>query len=119
MTKADKKIEEKLLDPKGGDLFEQAMRMTIEQEIAEAQTEKEVVTITDFKDLDVVKTFDINTVYTYFNRKNKTIGELNGMQADSIIGRNQDVRQSMFDKESDNFTVGSYCVKFKERIEIR
>lgn len=56
----------------------------IKEEMEKSQKPKETITITDFTDKRV-KPFDAKSVYTVFNRKNKTTSCLNGEQLASLF----------------------------------
>lgn len=117
--KAEKKlsIEEKLLKA-GIDLgdipVEEVIKATAkkEQERAKQKVVKKV--IKDFDEVPENQILGRNTVYSCYNRLNKTTSLINGMQFDGIIGLDKNVRNALKAKAYSSCTLKDYLIEFVE-----
>jgi len=93
-------------------LIEQKIESEIQSEIDEAKKDKEKVIFKDFDKVPKDKLFTRNSTYKVFNRKTKKETFINGVQAESLLGMNQSVRDDLENGYVDNFTVNEYYVRF-------
>lgn len=111
--KNSKEIEEKLLsDNSLNDLINKKLEEEVLKEMEESKQPKELIVIEDFSQVPEKKVFSKQTIYKVFNRKHKTENYLNGIQTDGLIGIRKDIRNNLLAKNTDNFSVNDYYVKF-------
>jgi hypothetical protein len=109
----DKNIENRLLENEDIDgLIAKKISQNVRNEIEAAKINKKTVTVDDFHKVPVNKIFDAKAIYVVFNRKTQTESFINGIQADSLIGLNQSIRNNLKSKFTDNFTLSEYYVRF-------
>ena len=119
MTKNKDNIEKKLLCADEIDeLISVKINRRIENEINQAKKEKTRTVINEFEQVPKSKTFSPKSVYPVFNRKTQRESFINGIQADSLIGLHQEIRNNLLERYCDNFTVGEYYVRFKAYTEL-
>lgn len=104
-------IEEKLLNNKN---VEKSIKEALQDEMDEARKEDEEVTITDFKKVPPNKIFSNYTVFSCFNRKQKTFCELTGAQVRTLVGSTSIYTKQILNKIDDGFQTDEYVVKFVE-----
>ena len=73
--------------------------------------------ITDIKDVPVDKIFTKRATFKVFNKETKVETLVNGLQAEALIGMQNDVREKFRRKETDIFSTDNLFVKF-ESIEL-
>lgn len=73
--------------------------------------------ITDIKDVPVDKIFTKRATFKVFNKDTKVETLINGLQAEALIGMQNEVREKFKRKEIDIFSTESLFVKF-ESIEL-
>lgn len=114
----NKDKEEMLLT---GASLEELIKMKIEKEFMEdlkrsKQKPKKKV-YTDIKKVPQNKIFSKEAVYKYFNRNTKCETNINGIQAEALIGVENQIREKMLKGELSAFTTDDAYIKF-ERIEL-
>lgn len=109
--------EERLLNNAS---IEDLIKMKIEKEFMEdlKKSKQKVVpkTYTDIKDVPLDKIFSKCSVFRYFNRNTKCETFVNGVQADALIGIQNNVREKMLKGQLDAFTTESAYVKFEKAV---
>ena len=73
--------------------------------------------ITDIKDVPVDNIFTKRATFKVFNKETKVETLVNGLQAEALIGMQNDVREKFRRKETDIFSTDNLFVKF-ESIEL-
>lgn len=109
--------EERLLNNAS---IEDLIKMKIEREFMEdlKKSKQKVLpkTYTDIKDVPQDKIFSKSSVFRYFNRNTKCETFVNGIQADALIGIQNNVREKMLKGQLDAFTTESAYVKFEKAV---
>lgn len=109
----DKEKEEMLLT---GASLDELIKMKIEQEFLSdmnaAKNEYRPKIYTNIKDVPQDKIFAKNTTYKYFNRNTKTETYINGIQAEALIGIQNNIREKMLKGELNAFTTDDAYIKF-------
>lgn len=94
------------------------IKMKIEKEfMADLEKSKEKPqkkVYTNIKDVPREMIFSKNSVYRYFNRSTKCESFINGIQAEGLIGLQNNVRQSLLKGELSAFTTDDAYVKFEK-----
>lgn len=92
------------------------IKMKIEKEfmadLEKAKQKPQKKVYTNIKDIPREMIFSKNSVYRYFNRNTKCESFINGIQAEALIGLQNNVRQSMLKGELSAFTTDDAYVKF-------
>ena len=92
------------------------IKMKIEKEfmadLEKAKQKPQKKVYTDIKYLPKEKIFSKDSVFKYFNRNTKCESFINGIQAEALIGLQNNVRQSMLKGELSAFTTDDAYVKF-------
>ncbi len=93
------------------------IRKKIENEyIAEIEKAKEVKKITHETDISKVPAnliFSAKSVFRIYNKKSKTETCINGIQAEALIGVQNNIRDKMAKGEISSFAAGDVFVKFE------
>lgn len=109
--------EERLLNNAS---LEELIKMKIEREFMsdlKKSKEKKVAKVyTDIKDLPKNKIFSKSSVFRYFNRKTMNETFVNGVQADALIGLQNNVREKMLNGELNAFTTDDAYIKFEKAV---
>ena len=109
--------EERLLNNAS---IEDLIKMKIEREFMEdlKKSKQKVLpkTYTDIKDVPQDQIFSKCSVFRYFNRNTKCETFVNGIQADALIGIQNNVREKMLKGQLDAFTTESAYVKFEKAV---
>lgn len=118
MTNKNKDIEEILLT---GTSLDDLIRMKIESEfrneIANTKTlnSTNLKTIyTEIKDIPKELIFSKHATYRVFNRNTKLETFINGIQADALIGLQNNIRTKLLNKEISAFSTEDTYVKFEK-----
>lgn len=110
-------VEERLLNNAS---LDELIKMKIEKEFMEdMKKSKEKIptkTYTNIKDLPSDKIFSKFSVFRYFNRNTKCETFVNGIQADALIGIQNNVREKMLKGELNAFTTETAYVKFEKAV---
>jgi len=113
----EKEKEEMLLS---GVSLEELIKMKIEKEFMEdlkkSKEKPEKVVYTDFKKVPKDKIFSKDAVYRYFNRNTKCETFINGIQAEALIGVENQIREKMLQGELSAFTTEDAYIKFDKVI---
>ena len=108
-------VEEMLMK---GTSLEDLIKMKIESEFMDdLKKSKEIPkqkTIADIKEVPTNKIFSKEAVFRCFNRKTKLESLINGLQADSLIGAQNYIREKMLKGELSAFTTDDAYVKFEK-----
>ena len=109
--------EERLLNNAS---IEDLIKMKIEKEFMEdlKKSKQKVLpkTYIDIKDVPQDKIFSKCSVFRVFNRNTKCETFVNGIQADALIGIQNNVREKMLKGQLDAFTTESAYVKFEKAV---
>lgn len=109
--------EERLLNNAS---IEDLIKMKIEKEFMEdlKKSKQKVLpkTYTDIKDVPQDKILSKCSVFRVFNRNTKCETFVNGIQADALIGIQNNVREKMLKGQLDAFTTESAYVKFEKAV---
>jgi hypothetical protein len=101
--------------------LEDLIKMKIEKEFVsdlEKSKQKPLKKLyTEIKDLPRDIIFSKKSVYRYFNRNTKCESFINGIQAEALIGLQNNVREKMLNGELSAFTTDDAYIKF-EKAEI-
>lgn len=71
------------------------------------------VLITNIKDVPVDKIFTKKSIFKVFNKETQVETMINGLQAEALIGMQNDVREKFKRKETDIFSTDILFVKFE------
>ena len=72
--------------------------------------------ITDLKEVPKEKIFSKNSIFRVYNRKNLTQSCINGMQAESLIGIQTEIREKILSGSLTAFSTEDAYVKFEKTI---
>ena len=118
MKKSEKITEEILLKNKS---IDELIRIKLQEELKNAfnmRVGKQSKTIIrDIKKVPADKIFTKKAVFKVFNRETHVETMVNGLQAEALIGMQNDVREKFKNKETDIFSTDTLFVKF-DSIEI-
>ncbi len=96
--------------------LEDLIKMKIEKEfmadLEKAKEKPKKKVYTDIKDLPKSMIFSKNSVFRYFNRNTKCETFINGIQAEALIGLQNQVRENMLKGNLSAFTTDNAYVKF-------
>lgn len=96
--------------------LEDLIKMKIEKEfmadLEKAKEKPKKKVYTDIKDLPKSMIFSKNSVFRYFNRNTKCETFINGIQAEALIGLQNQVRENMLKGNLSAFTTDDAYVKF-------
>ncbi len=114
----NKDFEEMLMN---GTSLDDLIKMKIEQEfmtdMKRTKEKPKTKVILDFKKVPRDKIFSKNAVYRIFNRITKCETYINGVQAEALIGIQNNIREKMLNAELSAFTTDDAYVKF-ERVDL-
>ncbi len=114
MKKTDNLKEEVLLKNKS---IDELIRIKMQEELKNAFNKRvgkqPKVIIKNIKDVPVDKIFTKKTVFKVFNRDTQVETLINGIQAEALIGMQNDVREKFKRKETDIFSTDTLFVKFE------
>ena len=100
--------------------LEDLIKMKIEKEFMEdLKKSKEVPktnVYTDIKELPKEKIISKFAVYKYFNRNTKCESFINGIQAEALIGLQNNIREKMLKGELNAFTTDDAYIKFDKAV---
>ncbi len=109
--------EERLLNNTS---LEDLIKMKIEREFMndlKKSKEKKVVKVyNDIKDVPQDKIFSKTSVFRYFNRKTMNETFVNGIQADALIGLQNNIREKILKGELNAFTTDEAYIKFEKAV---
>lgn len=109
--------EEKLLSHASLDeLIKMKMEEELKAEFEKAKQKPKIQTITDISKVPTELIFSKKSVYRIFNRINKTETYINGLQAESMLGLQNNVREKIKAGQMDAFSTEGAYVKF-EKVE--
>lgn len=109
--------EQKLLSHASLDeLIKMKMEEELKAEFEKAKQKPQKQTITDISKVPTELIFSKKAVYKIFNRINKTETYINGMQAESMLGLQNSVREKIKCGQMDAFSTDGAYVKF-EKVE--
>jgi len=118
MKKTEKITEEILLKNKS---IDELIRIKMQEELKNAFNKRvgnqSKVIIKSIKDVPVEKIFTKKAVFRVFNRETQIETLINGLQAEALLGMQNDVREKFKRKETDIFSTDTLFVKF-ESIEL-
>lgn len=94
------------------------IKMKIEKEfmadLEKSKQKPQKKVYTEIKELPREMIFSKNAIYRYFNRNTKCESFINGIQAEALIGLQNNVRQSMMKGQLSAFTTDDAYVKFEK-----
>lgn len=118
MKKSNDITEEILMNNKS---IDELIKMKMQEEMKNAFNSRvgnnSKTLITDMKDVPVDKIFTKKSTFKVFNKETKVETLINGLQAEALIGMQNDVREKFKRKEIDIFSTDNLFVKF-DRIEL-
>lgn len=118
MKKSEKITEEILLKNKS---IDELIRIKMQEELKNAFNKRvgkqAKVIIKNIKDAPVDKIFTKKAVFRVFNKETQVETLINGLQAEALLGMQNDVREKFKRKETDIFSTDTLFVKF-ESIEL-
>ena len=96
--------------------IDELIKMKIEEEFISQKPVKSSPpkVVTELKDVPRDVIFSKNSVFKVYNRKNKTQTFINGIQADSMLGLQHNVRAKILDKTLTAFSTEDVFVKFEK-----
>ena len=115
--KDENELEQRLLSHASLDeLIKMKMEEELRSEFKKAQEMPKKQIITDISKVATHLIFSKLAVYRVFNRVNKSETFVNGMQAESMLGLQNSIREKIKSGQMDAFSTDSTYVKF-EKIE--
>lgn len=113
MKKTEKMTEEILLKNKS---IDELIRIKMQEELKNAFNnrvgKRSKVIFRNIKDVPVEKIFTKKAVFRVFNRETQVETLINGLQAEALLGMQNDVREKFKRKETDIFSTDTLFVKF-------
>lgn len=98
--------------------IEELIKMKIEEEfLSDLEKSKELPKpkiYKDIKDIPKDKVFSKQATYRYFNRNTKCETFINGVQAEALIGLQNNIREKIQNRELSAFTTEDAYVKFEK-----
>jgi len=119
MTKKEEsEIEQRLLSQTSLDeLIKMKMEEELQAELQKAQEKQEVQIVTDISKVPTNMIFSKKSVFKLFHRINKTQTYINGVQAESMLGLQNTLREKIKSGQMDAFSTDIAYVKF-QKIEL-
>jgi len=118
MDKKKEIIENALLS---GRSIDELIKIKMKEEMTAAfekiSRAKEKIRIFNIKECDKNSIFSKNAIYKKFNKNNNTTSYINGIQAESLLGLDDETRRKLKNGEIDVFSTENSFVKF-EYVEI-
>ncbi len=116
MTKKDENdIEQKLLNSTSFDeLIKKKIETELKNEIEKAKIKTQTQTITDISKVPSELIFSKKSTYRIFNKVNKTESFINGLQAESMLGLQNNVREKIKNGKVDVFSTEELYIKFEK-----
>lgn len=96
--------------------LDELIKMKIEQEFKSKTKVKKTPPkiVKDLKDVPKDKIFAKTSVFRVYNRHNGTETFINGMQADALIGAQDNVRENFLNKTLSAFSTDDAYIKFEK-----
>lgn len=118
MTKKEtNEIEQRLLSQASLDeLIKIKMEEELKVELEKAKEKPRKKIVTDISKVPSELIFSKEAVYRLFNRNNKTETYINGIQAEAMLGHQNNVREKVKSGQMDAFSTDNAYVKF-EKVE--
>lgn len=118
MTKKEtNEIEQRLLNQASLDeLIKIKMEEELKAELEKANEKPKKKLITDISKVPTNLIFSKESVYRLFNRNSKTETYINGIQAEAMLGLQNNIREKIKLGQMDAFSTDSAYIKF-ERVE--
>lgn len=114
MKNKKNEFEERLLSNASLDeLIKIKMDQELSKEIEASQKKVKKQIIKNIKDVPKDKIFSKETVYKIFNRKTRSESYINGIQAESLIGLQNSVRENIRKGLMDAFSTDSALIRFE------
>lgn len=114
MNNKKQMIEDALLSGKSIDeLIKIKMKEEIKNAFKNVSIKFEKKRIFDIKSIPEKELFGKNTVFKKFNKINKTIGYINGIQAEALLGLDNVSREKLKKGEIEVFSTDNAFVKFE------
>ncbi len=114
MKKTEKMTEEILLKNKS---IDELIRIKMQEELKNAFNKRvgrqSKILIKNIKDVPVEKIFTKKSVFRVFNKETQVETLINGLQAEALLGMQNDVREKFKRKETDIFSTDTLFVKFE------
>ncbi len=96
------------------ELIKKKMEEEIKNEMINSQKELKNTQITNIADVPKEFIFSKLSVYKVFNRITKQVSYINGLQADSLLGLQNNLRLKIQNGEADAFSTENSYVKFEK-----
>lgn len=115
MTKELDEQEQRLLKSASLDeLIKRKMEEELKAEIEKAKIHPKKETITDISKVPQNLIFSKNAVFKLFNRNTKVETFINGLQAESLLGMQNSIREKVKSGQMDAFSTEDAYVKFEK-----
>lgn len=96
------------------DLIKLKIEKEFQKEFESAKKTKTTKIISDIKDAPQNKIFSKQAVYRLFNRKSKSETLINGIQAEAMLGLQDNIRIKLQNGEISSFTTDDAYIKFEK-----
>ena len=107
-------VEDALLSGKSLDeLIKMKMKEEIKSAFQKISTKFEKKRITDLKSVPKEYVFSKNSVFKKFNKRNNTISYINGIQAEGLLGLDDNSREKLQRGDIEVFSTDNAFVKFE------
>jgi len=106
--------EELLLGKSLDDLIKMKIEQEFMNDLKKSKEKPKKKVITDFRNLPKGKIFSKEAVFRCFNRESKCESLINGMQAEALLGTQNNIRQKMLNGELSAFTIENAYIKFEK-----
>ena len=117
MKNEEQNVEERLLSHASLDeLIKIKMEEEMQAEFAKAKEKPKDKIETDLAKVPKHLIFSKNAVFKMFNRTNKTETYLNGLQAEALLGIQNNIREKIKNGEMDAFSTENAYIKFEKII---
>ncbi len=114
MNQKRKMIEDALIS---GKTIDELIKIKLKEEIQSAFTKVKVKfekkRVFDIKSVPQSEIFGKKAVFKIFNKNNKTISYINGIQAESMLGMDNLTREKLLKGEAEVFSTDNSFVKFE------
>lgn len=98
--------------------LDELIKMKIDEEFKPKQEKNKYKSkvITEIKDVPVNKIFSKNTIFRVYNRRNLTQSCINGIQAEALLGVQNDIRDKILSGTLTSFSTEDSYVKFEKTV---
>jgi len=109
--------EERLLNNTSlDDLIKMKIERGFMEDLKKAKEKPVEKTYTNIHDIPADKIFSKYAVYRYFNRSTGCETFINGVQAEALVGIQNNIREKMLEGKLNAFTTGDAYIKFEKAV---